>query len=77
MRGMMESLHQILQGGDPSLVTRMFVLENKLKDIETARVGNRDWLLKVAATLTTATIMRWPACSWCSIAGAKTPLVKP
>jgi hypothetical protein len=76
-RAAVQSIHQLLQGGDLPLLTRMIVVEGKVKEVEASQFRNRDWWLKIAATLTTALIVAMAGLLLVLYVSTKTPLPKP
>jgi hypothetical protein len=77
IRATVTALHQLLQSGDPSLLTRLFMLEDKLEKLEAGQLRNRDWWLKLAASLTAAAILGMAGLMLLLYAGTKVPLPKP
>jgi hypothetical protein len=77
VRRVVQSLNQLLREGDPSLVTRMHMVERELESLKDAQTRARDWWLKVLATVAGAAIITMIGVVLTLYMGTKGGVVKP
>lgn len=77
VRRVVQSVNQLLREGDPSLLTRLYIIEQKQKTLEDAQVRARDWWLRLLMIVAGAGIMALLGLFLTLYVGTKGGVVKP
>ena len=57
MRRILEVIDQVLRVDNPSMITRVFLIERQLADLQVYHARTKDWWMKLVASVSTAAIL--------------------
>ena len=80
VRRLVVNISQLLQegtGAQPSILTRLYVIDREIEGMKTAQARARDWWFKLLATLAAAAIIGLAGVILMLYVSAKSPTVKP
>jgi hypothetical protein len=80
VRRLVVNISQLLQEGNasqPSILTRLYVIDREIEGMKTAQARARDWWFKLLATLAAAAIIGLAGVMLMLYVSAKAPTVKP